>query len=428
MNAKEGKTTLAELKDFIRKVFKKLPAKYMLTYVDSEGDQITLGNENDIKILNDSDYKSVKIIIEETSEDFFDQTQEVAIEGDIDIVEEQKQEKIENLVKEEEKPEEIKQEEPLELNESSISQIENLDESIEMKVKNMMPNIIENVRSELLRESQLKSTNSKILETEPSIKEESKQPKEEKMIHRYIICDGCGMDPVVGIRYKCAVRHDYDLCEECEEKDEHKYPFLKIRHPGQAPKKIITVVDDDNEGIEFNGNHVPLPGLQQGINLAQQFFQNMNMNRGGNGGNGCRRGPCFNQEQKDQAKEFFKNMMGGFKKPETKEEETKTEKKEEQVKVEVPQTKVEEPKKEEKSQPTIIEERKEEKNEEKREEIKTAIREERAKVEDHCIECANYLADLLDVNFQRCYKFAKKHSGLSKENLLELYFNDPRKL
>ena len=54
---------------------KKLPAKYMLTYVDSEGDQITLGNENDIKILNESDYKSVKIVIEETSEDFFDQTQ-----------------------------------------------------------------------------------------------------------------------------------------------------------------------------------------------------------------------------------------------------------------------------------------------------------------------------------------------------------------
>ena len=44
MNAKENNTTLAELKEFIKKVFKKLPSKFMLTYVDNEGDQITLGN------------------------------------------------------------------------------------------------------------------------------------------------------------------------------------------------------------------------------------------------------------------------------------------------------------------------------------------------------------------------------------------------
>ncbi len=126
MNAKEGNTTLAELKDFIRKVFKKMPAKYMLTYVDSEGDQITLGNENDIKILNETGLKSVKIIVEETSEDFFDQTQEVAIESEVDLIKEAEI-PVENLAKEEEKIEEVKVEEPLELNESSISNIENLD-------------------------------------------------------------------------------------------------------------------------------------------------------------------------------------------------------------------------------------------------------------------------------------------------------------
>ncbi len=64
MNSKESTVSLTELKDFIKKVFKKLPQKFMLTYVDNEGDQITLGNENDIKILNESDFKCVKIIIE----------------------------------------------------------------------------------------------------------------------------------------------------------------------------------------------------------------------------------------------------------------------------------------------------------------------------------------------------------------------------
>lgn len=36
--------------------------------MDQEGDQIALGNENDIKILHESGMKSVKILIEETSE------------------------------------------------------------------------------------------------------------------------------------------------------------------------------------------------------------------------------------------------------------------------------------------------------------------------------------------------------------------------
>ena len=67
MNPKE-KTTLSELKTFIRSVFKRLPQKYMLTYMDQEGDQIALGNENDLKLLQESDMKSVKIIIQATSE------------------------------------------------------------------------------------------------------------------------------------------------------------------------------------------------------------------------------------------------------------------------------------------------------------------------------------------------------------------------
>eukprot|EP00743_Colponemidia_sp_Colp-15_P001546 GILK01001688.1.p1 GENE.GILK01001688.1~~GILK01001688.1.p1 ORF type:complete len:665 (+),score=86.75 GILK01001688.1:126-2120(+) len=54
-------------------------------------------------------------------------------------------------------------------------------------------------------------------------------------IHNKVTCDGCGMLPIVGIRYKCAVCADYDLCEECEEKQVHDYihPFLKLRRPDQ---------------------------------------------------------------------------------------------------------------------------------------------------------------------------------------------------
>ena len=49
-------------------------------------------------------------------------------------------------------------------------------------------------------------------------------------IHFGVACNGCGVSPILGTRYKCSVCDDYDLCEECEKKlaEEHGHPFLKI--------------------------------------------------------------------------------------------------------------------------------------------------------------------------------------------------------
>jgi hypothetical protein len=35
----------------------------------------------------------------------------------------------------------------------------------------------------------------------------------ERPVHSTVICDGCGVHPIVGVRYKCSVRPDFDLCE-----------------------------------------------------------------------------------------------------------------------------------------------------------------------------------------------------------------------
>jgi hypothetical protein len=51
-------------------------------------------------------------------------------------------------------------------------------------------------------------------------------------------CRGCypeerkGNPYIKGIRYKCAVRENFNLCEECEAKGIHsEHPMLKIRNP-----------------------------------------------------------------------------------------------------------------------------------------------------------------------------------------------------
>lgn len=74
----------------------------------------------------------------------------------------------------------------------------------------------------------------------PSRRNES----EEEIVHTGVTCDECGMSPIVGIRYKCAVRENYDLCEHCECAKAQPYPVVKITDPAQAPSALIYVFGD----------------------------------------------------------------------------------------------------------------------------------------------------------------------------------------
>ena len=59
------------------------------------------------------------------------------------------------------------------------------------------------------------------------------QNSEGKAIHRWVSCNGCGMNPIVGTRYKCSVCDNFDYCENCEQiyKNEHSHEFIKISKP-----------------------------------------------------------------------------------------------------------------------------------------------------------------------------------------------------
>ena len=55
-------------------------------------------------------------------------------------------------------------------------------------------------------------------------------------IHFGVMCDGCGMKPIKGVRYKCNTCNDFDYCDKCEEmfSEQHGHPFIKLTTPKMA--------------------------------------------------------------------------------------------------------------------------------------------------------------------------------------------------
>ena len=69
----------------------------------------------------------------------------------------------------------------------------------------------------------------------PNIQEIEENYKN-KIIHKNINCDGCGMKPIVGVRYKCKVCKNFDFCQNCFDlyKEKHGHEFEKIEVPIEA--------------------------------------------------------------------------------------------------------------------------------------------------------------------------------------------------
>lgn len=72
-------------------------------------------------------------------------------------------------------------------------------------------------------------------------------------IHSRVECDGCGSAPIVGPRYKCSVRHDYDLCSSCADKPQ-PHPMVYIQTEDQAPASITTI-EEEIWGRGHGGRH-----------------------------------------------------------------------------------------------------------------------------------------------------------------------------
>lgn len=159
------------------------------------------------------------------------------------------------------------------------------------------------------------------------------------LIHKGITCDNCFKKDFSGARYKCSVCSNFDFCEECEATFEHPHPFLKIRNPKQAPLKIFTVINDEDNNLEVNGQKLNVPPgfehlVHKGINFISSMFQpgghhgrhghhGHHGNHGNHGNNENRRGQgCPFRKWKCNAEE--KTETKPEQKTETKPEENKT--------------------------------------------------------------------------------------------------------
>ena len=76
-------------------------------------------------------------------------------------------------------------------------------------------------------------------------------------IHYGIQCDRCGIEPIVGIRYKCKVcrgDHQTDLCEDCISKNYENGKNIEYKVKKKNKNK--------NKKVELNSVLILKPGLR----------------------------------------------------------------------------------------------------------------------------------------------------------------------
>ena len=96
--------------------------------------------------------------------------------------------------------------------------------------------------------------------------------------HHGIKCQQCFKQPIIGYRYKCSVCNNYNLCQDCEEKNSingsHQHCFLKIRNELNENFNNGNYINDNNNDNIINYSYKILSTkfityIQQGIKAAK---------------------------------------------------------------------------------------------------------------------------------------------------------------
>lgn len=145
---------------------------------------------------------------------------------------------------------------------------------VEEEVRRIIPSLTENIIRNVSKSGSRISESSRVFEERPSA-------DSSKVVHQHVTCDGCGVAPIVGFRYKCIICNDFDFCDKCESAGNHPHAFIKIRHPSQVPKVLIASEESDHSGMNLNGKNIDFKDLIHNpapvIDLANQFIPGLNL-------------------------------------------------------------------------------------------------------------------------------------------------------
>ena len=96
----------------------------------------------------------------------------------------------------------------------------------------------------------------------------------DQRIHNDIGCDGCNMNPIVGIRYKCSTCPNYDLCSNCMD----KYDLNKLNHPkDHLFNRFANPISRENHSPAFWSrsewnHHIPCDGCKVKEIIGYRYF------------------------------------------------------------------------------------------------------------------------------------------------------------
>jgi hypothetical protein len=191
-----------------------MPKNYQVQYIDDEGDHIVVSSDDELR-------EGFRVAVEDNRKSLRIEIMRSQPPADGTIIP------------------------PLTISQPSAEVLDTPPMSPRELVKEAAPPM--DMETLLERERDTKKTLETATEPEP-LEQAEIPPTQESTVHKNVTCDGCGVYPISGVRYKSSTVDDFDLCAVCEEagkfEDTHA-PFLKINTPDKAPKTIVCILGAD---------------------------------------------------------------------------------------------------------------------------------------------------------------------------------------
>jgi hypothetical protein len=99
------------------------------------------------------------------------------------------------------------------------------------------------------------------------------------VVHQ-VECNECDAKEIVGIRYKCTQRPDFNICERCEGNlgQNSQFSFIKIRKPEMAPVHLICQYGNQiPEGFEVELRHAPVKKVEVKNTLVEDIVNSLSI-------------------------------------------------------------------------------------------------------------------------------------------------------